>query len=250
MFKKYIILLKESNKKHILLGIITGITAFVLCLCIAVISIVHSPSVYQAAYRKGCVDSAYNIDSDNFDKYYTVLTEFLTNNDTDVLTSATFKANDKMQSIFTQADVELLQSYGNAFVLIRVIAIISALMITAVFATLGLRRGKQAVSETACWALMPYLLLFLFAFVWLILEASFGGNAVGVLYQTLSLGALASYAGGNLSLFYGTVTMQTFASALLTMVVVFGVIILLVILSLCKAVFKKHRDENEDFLYQ
>lgn len=250
MFKKYVILLKESNKKHVSFGLVAGLMAFILCLCIAIISVVYSPSVYQAAYRKGCVDSAYNIDSDNFDKYYTVLTDFLTNNDPDILASATFKANDEIQNIFNDEDIELLKSYGNSFVLIRAIAILSAIIMAVIFVVLGFKRGKKAISETACWALVMYLSLFLIFLLWMAVDACSGGNAVAILYQVLSLGALTSYGGGNLSLFYGVVTMQAFASALLTMVAVFGVILLVVILSLCKLIFKKHRDENEDFLYQ
>ncbi len=250
MLKKYIILLKESQKSRIISGLLLGLVAFVLCICIALIAIVYSPSVYQAAYRKGCIDSAYDVDSDNFDKYYTVLTNFLSSNDETVLENSQFKANDKMQNMFTQSDIELLKQAGNMFVLVRVLAVLAAASLATSFVILGLKRGKRAVSQTACWSFVSYLILLLGIYIFVGASALTGISTVDALYNVLTFGAISAYGGGNLALFYGKVTMQSFASSLFTMITVFGVILLVILVALCRAVYKKHRDENEDFLYQ
>ena len=239
-----------SKPKEIFTGLFLGLMVFVLCLCVAIIAIVYSPSVYMSAYQKGCVNSDYDIDSDNYVSYYTAITDFLNSNDVEVLNNAFFKVNNQKVNMFTDSDIVLLKSVGTFFTIVRFLAIISAVITLAIFIITALNKGKQGLSRLSAWALMCFLACGILLFAYMYIGYLSGNNISYLLYNVFTFKALNVHGFGNLNLYYGTVAMNVFTDALLKIAGMFYGVMALVVFSLCNIAFKKKRDDNEDFMYQ
>lgn len=247
---KFLSLYSHLKPKDVIAGVIVGISAFVLCICLAIIAIVYSPSVYISAYQKGCIDADYYVDSDNYVAYYTTLTEFLATSDTEVLNSATFKVNNEISNMFTDSDVVLLQPAASFFNAVRYIAAFSGIVTVAVLLIGFIKKGKLGLSKISACALPAFLICVVSLFLFLYISHLSGHDISYLLFNIFTLKGLSSHTFGFLNLFYGTVTMQVFTDAFLKISGLFCVIMLIIILSLCNVAFKKKKDDNEDFMYQ
>lgn len=247
---KFLSLYSESKPKEIIAGLLLGFMAFVLCACLAIIAIVYSPSVYMSAYQKGCVNSNYDIDSDNFVSYYTAITEFINSNDVEIVKDASFRVNGQIINMFTDSDIVLLESAADFFVVVRCLAVISAVVIAGILVLVALYKGKMGISKVSTWALPCFLACGLLIFLFLYICYLSGNDISYLVYNIFTLKALNAYSFGNLHLFYGTVTMQVFTDAVIKIAIMFYFVLVLIIFSLCNIAFKKKRDDNEDFMYQ
>lgn len=242
-------LLDKSDNRLMSLGMLAGIAVLLLCFCAGIIAAVTGSSVYSAAFKRGCVSPELNIDSDAYAVYYSSLQKFADTNDIQVLKDAEFRCGGQTEAIFDQNDIKLLAAAGNTFLGIKITAAVLLVLLAAGVVAVWIKRGRSTLAVIASWAGITFACALAACLAAIGLTALEGGSFSDGLYRLLTFDAIFDYTGGNLSLLYGRITMDTVTTAAYCMSGFFAVIAA-ILLAVFSRIDRRTPDLLDDYMYQ